>query len=647
MVQYQSPIRIYKKPFELVMAAYEKRFPTSPLIPVFLGSEILSEYKSEDGAIHMIERRCKLAVDAPGWFKKVLGIDFVYFIQKNTLNYRDRSLVIEARNESFANKVSIVETCNYKVHPENSEWTAFDQEANLKIKSFLGLESAVEKFAMKNYLKNVDKGKEIIEHYLAELEKEGVHYIAPWKGPADSSSSSSSSSSASSDSKSAPAKVAEEEAVTAPKLDADYMKRYLGDLTTMEESEFTQLRTKVISFCKKSQYPLPEDSTILRFLKAREFNSEKAFEMISRSLYWRQAEGADEVLTNWEQPEVLADYLPGGWHRTDVNGHPVFILRIGPLDVKGLLRSVTEEDLMKQIVYINEIGMKLAKEATEKNGKPVSDFTCICDFEGLGLKHLWRPGISVFQKLITQDTANYPETMNKLLVVRAPLLFPVAWSIVRNVFDERTRNKIVVLGDNYLEQLSTYIPTENIPTFLGGTCPTEFSSGGTVPKSFYLDPALSDESETSSLSSDLTSMYKETTIGRGSTFRIPFEVKEADTVITWDFFVHSGADVGFGIFHSSEVVDIDAHASDLAEVEKTQRYKDSVQGTYVCTRPGLYVLRWDNTYSWVTSKTLSYHADLIGSELYRRSLSSLLSVSTSASLNSIDTTETSTSTNAN
>lgn len=51
--------------------AYEKRFPTCHMIPVFLGSEILSEYKSEDGAIHNIERRCKLDVDAPYLLKKV------------------------------------------------------------------------------------------------------------------------------------------------------------------------------------------------------------------------------------------------------------------------------------------------------------------------------------------------------------------------------------------------------------------------------------------------------------------------------------------------------------------------------------------------------------------------------------------------
>lgn len=54
--------------------AYEKRFPTCKMIPVFLGSDIISEYKSDDGAEHTVERRCRLAVDAPYLLKKVGGI---------------------------------------------------------------------------------------------------------------------------------------------------------------------------------------------------------------------------------------------------------------------------------------------------------------------------------------------------------------------------------------------------------------------------------------------------------------------------------------------------------------------------------------------------------------------------------------------
>ena len=52
MVQkYQSPVRVYKYPFELLMAAYERRFPTCDMIPIILDTEIIEE--SEDEAMNL------------------------------------------------------------------------------------------------------------------------------------------------------------------------------------------------------------------------------------------------------------------------------------------------------------------------------------------------------------------------------------------------------------------------------------------------------------------------------------------------------------------------------------------------------------------------------------------------------------------
>ena len=49
------------------------------------------------------------------------------------------------------------------------------------MKSFFGLENAVEKLAVKHYAANVKKGKEIIEHYINELKKQGITYVPPFK----------------------------------------------------------------------------------------------------------------------------------------------------------------------------------------------------------------------------------------------------------------------------------------------------------------------------------------------------------------------------------------------------------------------------------------------------------------------------------
>lgn len=45
----------------------------------------------------------------------------------------------------------------FQVHPENEDWTCFEQSASLDIKSFFGFESTVEKIAMKQYASSINK----------------------------------------------------------------------------------------------------------------------------------------------------------------------------------------------------------------------------------------------------------------------------------------------------------------------------------------------------------------------------------------------------------------------------------------------------------------------------------------------------------
>ena len=46
---------------------------------------------------------------------QIVGVDCVYFIQKNELDRRNRTLKIKAFNESFSSRVIINENCNYSV----------------------------------------------------------------------------------------------------------------------------------------------------------------------------------------------------------------------------------------------------------------------------------------------------------------------------------------------------------------------------------------------------------------------------------------------------------------------------------------------------------------------------------------------------
>lgn len=61
---------------------------------------------------------------------------------------------------------------------------------------------------------------------------------------------------------------------------------------------------------------------------------------------------------------------------------------------------------------------------------PCSSWTCLVDLEGLNMRHLWRPGVKALLRIIEVVEANYPETLGRLLILRAPRVFPVLWTLV-------------------------------------------------------------------------------------------------------------------------------------------------------------------------------------------------------------------------
>lgn len=46
---------------------------------------------------------------------QIAGVEHVVFVQKNVLNWRERTLLIEAHNETFASRVVVKENCSYSV----------------------------------------------------------------------------------------------------------------------------------------------------------------------------------------------------------------------------------------------------------------------------------------------------------------------------------------------------------------------------------------------------------------------------------------------------------------------------------------------------------------------------------------------------
>ncbi|POI33548.1 hypothetical protein CIB84_002701 [Bambusicola thoracicus] len=431
-----------------------------------------------------------------------------------------------------------------QVHPENEEWTCFEQSASLDIKSFFGFESTVEKIAMKQYTSNIKRGKEVIEHYLKELISQGITFIPRWTPPVAHGQKAEQTPASSHDANDAPPEPeahgatkeqtgsscppAEPVSPDADKLDADYIERYLGQLTPMQESCLIRLRQWLQETHKGK---IPKDEHILRFLRARDFNIDKAREMLCQSLSWRKQYQVDYILQSWRPPALLDEYYTGGWHYQDR----------GPIQPMMLLKRFVGRVLSSH---------RAMKVLTGRLYVYFRSWTCLVDLEGLNMRHLWRPGVKALLRIIEVVEDNYPETLGRLLIVRAPRVFPVLWTLVSPFINENTRQKFLIYsGNNYQGPggLVDYVDKEVIPDFLGGDCMCTVPEGGLVPKSLYQTDEEPENADHIRLWTE--TIYHSASVLRGAPHEIVVEILEGESVITWDFDILKG-DVVFSLFHS-------------------------------------------------------------------------------------------------
>ncbi|XP_069475412.1 SEC14-like protein 2 [Ambystoma mexicanum] len=387
----------------------------------------------------------------------------------------------------------------------------------------------------------------------------------------------------------------------------DTMSGRVGDLSPKQAEALAKFRENI----SDALPGLPEqaDYYLLKWLRARNFNLQKSEAMLRKHVEFRKHIDADNILTDWSPPEVVQLYLSGGLCCHDREGSPIWYDVVGPLDAKGLLLSATKQELIKTKARDCEALQLECKKQSEKLGKKVEDVVMIYDLEGLGLRHLWKPAIETYGEVITMFEDNYPESLKRLFIIKAPKLFPVAYNLIKPFLSEDTRKKIIVLGDNWKEALVKYIAPENLPVYYGGSltdpdgdakCKSKINYGGDIPKKYYVRDQVNLQYE------------HVVTINRGSSHQMEYEILFPGCVLRWQFMSDS-ADIGFGVFVKTKIGERQK-AGEMIEVVASERYNAHLvpeDGSLTCADPGIYVLRFDNTYSFLHSKKISYSVEVL------------------------------------
>ncbi|KAF3606017.1 hypothetical protein DY000_02047605 [Brassica cretica] len=219
------------------------------------------------------------------------------------------------------------------------------------------------------------------------------------------------------------------------------------------------------------------DVILLKFLRARDFKVNEAFEMLKKTLKWRKEHKIDSILgEDFGEDLASAAYMKG----LDLESRPVCYNIYSVFDKEELYQRIfgseqSRENLLRWRFQLMEKGIQ--KLVLKPGG--VTSLLQIHDLKncpGLFKKELW---VAIKNAIVAlQD--NYPELVSRNVFINVPFWFYAGSTLLSPFLTQRTKSKFVVTRPAYVtETLLKYIPADEIPVQYGGfkrDDDTEFSN---------------------------------------------------------------------------------------------------------------------------------------------------------------------------
>ncbi|ODV89424.1 hypothetical protein CANCADRAFT_27884 [Tortispora caseinolytica NRRL Y-17796] len=242
------------------------------------------------------------------------------------------------------------------------------------------------------------------------------------------------------------------------------------------------------------------DGMLLRFLRARKWDVDKAIVMLVSTLHWRLKEANVTKLAMEGERGALQQHDKDFMTQVekgqcivrgrDKAGRQVCRIRVR-LHKSG---AYSEESMNKYIVYIIEhTRLCLGDEADTA--------TVIFDMTGFGLANM---DYSPLKYMIKCFEAHYPESLGVCLVHQAPWIFQGIWKVVKGWLDPVVASKIHFTKSG--SDLAKFIDLSYLPVSDGGYDDYEYKY---IPPEEHEDDKLKDEETRRSLEQKRNQLTRE------------------------------------------------------------------------------------------------------------------------------------------
>ncbi|EFX03614.1 cral trio domain containing protein [Grosmannia clavigera kw1407] len=257
------------------------------------------------------------------------------------------------------------------------------------------------------------------------------------------------------------------------------------------------------------------DALLLRFLRARKWDVDKALVMLVSTMHWRSQDMKVEDLVRSGEGAAVAreggsdnqaklshDFLDqirmgkSFLHGFDKTGRPICVVRVR-LHHQG---DQSEESMEQYTVYIIETARMLLQP-------PVDTATIIFDMTSFSLANMDYTPVKFMIKCFE---ANYPECLGAVLVHKAPWIFQGIWKIIRGWLDPVVASKVHFT--NNVKDMEQFIEKDQILKELDGGDDWEYKFVEPTPGD---DDRISDTATRDQLLAKREQLYRQYEVATG------------------------------------------------------------------------------------------------------------------------------------